>query len=349
MNYVLDIRELLDSIMEMGRLTMKAAACSVLLIDEQRRELVFEVTHGEARSALQNFRMPMDAGIAGWIATHGEPIIIHDVSKDSRHYRQADQISGFSTRSIIGAPLVARGKLVGVIEVINKLDGSSFDECDLELLATIASDAATAIDNARLCQVIQAEELGRYGETIQALAAAVDAKDPYTRGHSERVTEYSVLTAESLALAKEDREILRSAAVLHDVGKIGIDERILRKPVPLSPWEWLQMCTHAEKGAHIVDHIEFLAEAKPAIRGHHERFDGNGYPDGLRREEIPLGARIIAVADSFDAMTTDRPYRKARSLDFALSELKRGSGTQFDPEVAAAFVRAYETRDKPST
>ncbi|MBI2864952.1 MAG: HD-GYP domain-containing protein [Chloroflexi bacterium] len=248
--------------------------------------------------------------------------------------------------AIKGGPVLARGKLIGVGEVINRLDRSGFDESDPELLANIASDGTTAIDTVRLCRVIQAEGTGARGDTIQALAAAVDAKDPYTRGHSERVTHYAVLAAEDLALGKQERETLRRAAVLHDVGKIGVDERILRKPVALDPGEWLEMCTHPEKGAHMVEHIEGLAETRPAIRGHHERLDGHGYPDGLRGDQIPLGARIIAVADAFDAMVTDRPYRKALGVEFALSELMRVSGTQLDPEVAAAFVRAFEAKDK---
>lgn len=340
MNSILDVKELLDQIMEMGRLTMKAAACAVMLVDEERRELVFEVAKGEAGSALQQYRMPIDAGIAGWIATHGEAVIINDVSKDPRHYRQADQTSGFSTQSLIGAPLLTRGKVIGVMEVVNKLDGSDFDKDDLELLNTLASDAAVAIDNASLYRAV----LGGYVDTIRALAAAIDAKDPYTRGHSERVTQYSLLAAEALALPREERERLRYAAVLHDVGKIGIDDRILRKPAPLDKDEWEIMCTHVDMGAQIVDNIEFLAGAKPLIRGHHERFDASGYPDGLMGQDIPLGARIIAVADSFDTMTTDRPYRKSPGVDFALNELRRCSGTQFDPEVAEAFIGSFEAK-----
>jgi HD-GYP domain-containing protein (c-di-GMP phosphodiesterase class II) len=173
---------------------------------------------------------------------------------------------------------------------------------------------------------------------MKALAAAIDAKDPYTRGHSERVTTYSLQIAQRCGLADRDLDTVMYAAILHDVGKIGVDEAILRKPDQLTPAEWEVMTRHPAIGSQIVEGVAFLREAQPCIRHHHEGFDGSGYPDGLRGEAIPLGARVIAVADVFDAITTDRPYRAALAQPEALNELRREAGRHLDPQLVAIFV-----------
>jgi putative nucleotidyltransferase with HDIG domain len=179
---------------------------------------------------------------------------------------------------------------------------------------------------------------------LKALAATIDAKDPYTRGHSERVTEYAQHAARATpGITERDLEHLKYGAILHDIGKIGVDERILRKPGPLTRREKAVMDGHPATGASIVEGVAFLKEALPIIRHHHEHYDGQGYPAGLRGDEIPLGARILAVADSYDAMTTLRPYRPPMSQEQALQELRRCSGTQFDPATTAAFVEWMRT------
>ena len=167
--------------------------------------------------------------------------------------------------------------------------------------------------------------------TIKALAAAIDEKDPYTRGHSERVSRLSVLMARSLGLGSREIQNVQIGSLLHDVGKIGIDDRILRKPAVLTEDEYRYMKQHPEKGASMLAPIKNMMEINPAVRHHHERWDGGGYPAGLRGEEIPLIARIVNVADTFDAMTTNRPYQKAMSLEKAVMRLKELSGTAHDP------------------
>ncbi len=194
---------------------------------------------------------------------------------------------------------------------------------------------AIAIDNARLYQDLEATFLG----TISALAAAVDAKDPYTYGHSNDVTEYSIAIAEQLLLSDFEIETIRIAATLHDIGKIGIDASILNKPGKLSLEERAIVNRHPAIGVNILESLDFLKDAVPLILFHHERFDGEGYPSGITDGSIPLGARIIAVADSFNAMTSDRPYRKALSLQQAIEELQNNAGTQFDPTVVEAFLK----------
>ncbi len=178
--------------------------------------------------------------------------------------------------------------------------------------------------------------------SIRMLAAAIDAKDPYTRGHSERVKDYSMVIGRALGFSAAELERLEIGALLHDVGKIGIDDRILRKPTNLTPDEFEIMKTHPDKGAAILSQIEQLRDIIPGTRAHHENYDGSGYPQGLKGEEIPLLGRVITVADTFDAMTTDRPYQKAFTLEFALNRIRTMSAVKYDPKIVDAFGRACE-------
>ena len=179
-----------------------------------------------------------------------------------------------------------------------------------------------------------------YLMTIEALAAAVEARDPYTHGHTQRVEEYAVIMARALGCDEAEVSAIRRASVLHDIGKIGIEDAILRKQGRLEPEEELRMQRHPVIGVDMLKGIDFLDPVLALIRNHHERWDGNGYPDQLREDEIPLGARILAVADALDAMTSDRPYRAARTFEYAKTEILKGSATHFDPEVVTAFIRS---------
>jgi len=187
---------------------------------------------------------------------------------------------------------------------------------------------------------------------IRMLAAAIDAKDPYTRGHSERVKDYSLVIARQMGFGPAEIERVEIAALLHDVGKIGIDDRILRKPTNLTPEEFEVMKTHPDKGASILSQIAQLSDIVPGTRSHHENYDGSGYPQGLKGDQIPLLARLITIADTFDAMTTDRPYQKAFTLEFALNRIRTMAGVKYDPKVVESFSHACEegkvTLHKPS-
>jgi putative nucleotidyltransferase with HDIG domain len=184
-----------------------------------------------------------------------------------------------------------------------------------------------------------AETERTYDTTLQALSNALDVRDSETEGHSRRVVEYMELIIRELAVAPSQVAVLRRGALLHDIGKIGVPDDVLRKPAALSEAEWAVMKRHPEHGARIIAQIPFLEDVSRIVRHHHERWDGAGYPDGLVGEAIPLGARIFAVADSFDAMTSDRPYRRAMSVDEARREVGRCRATQFDPMVVDAFMR----------
>jgi HD-GYP domain-containing protein (c-di-GMP phosphodiesterase class II) len=181
--------------------------------------------------------------------------------------------------------------------------------------------------------------------SIRMLAAAIDAKDPYTRGHSERVARYSIAIGKNLNLGQKDMTNLRISALLHDVGKIGIDDRILRKPGALSDEEFDVMKQHPAKGAAIMSGVIQLHDCIPGMKYHHEKWSGGGYPEGLVAEAIPMQGRIVAIADTFDAMTTNRPYQKAMEIGYVVEKIKSFAGTRFDPKVVDAFVQAVKRGD----
>ena len=249
--------------------------------------------------------------------------------------------------SALCVPSFFRDNLLGILLLGKKEDSSQFKKDELGFFAALASDVAMALRNAQLFKELQ-DELDKrrslFMHTTIALAAAVDAKDHYTHGHISRVTSYSMVIAlklkEKSGLDDKFMENLEIASLLHDIGKIGTPERVLNKTDTLTVGERNIIEKHPVDGVTILQAIRELEEALPGVKHHHERYDGSGYPDGLKGKEIPLIAAIIAVADSYDAMTTDRPYRKALSREAANSELLRCSGTQLDPDVVKAAVEA---------
>ncbi|MDQ7857556.1 MAG: HD-GYP domain-containing protein [Armatimonadota bacterium] len=217
--------------------------------------------------------------------------------------------------------------------------GLSFIESDLGLVVT--GLAAVMFIEAYYPWKLLGEQGGVLLTSLQMMAQAVDLKDPYTSNHSQRVSRYAVRLARTMGLPEEEVERIRIGALMHDIGKIGISGRIIRKPGRLSPEERVKMQQHSAVSADIIEPLEILGESARMVRHHHENWDGTGYPAGLRGEEIPLGSRIILVADAFDALVTDRPYRKGASRPEALNVIRKHAGTQFDPVVVRALERVY--------
>ena len=338
----LDLNELLTKIMKTATKVMRCETSTVYLVDEATNELYFSIIQGDSKvgAKLKEIRLPMGTGLAGWCAQNNAPIIVPDTEKDPRFFKGADKKSGFVTRSMICVPMCLKERVIGVLQVINRTGEIPFNDHDLETLKAVATQAVSAIENARLYENIQKI----YLSTIEVLATAIDAKDPYTRGHSRRVTLYSVAIAEQLGLSAKEIENIRYSGLLHDVGKIGISDSIIRKPGRLTDEEYGIIKTHPSIGARILKPVDFLADKIPGVLHHHEYYDGRGYPDHLVGEDIPLAGRIICVADCFDAMTTNRPYRKGLSVNTVIAELKKLSGKQFDPICVEAFLRAFDEK-----
>ena len=286
-----------------------------------------------------------------------------ETSLDVRGLPADDNITGRFQPDVLETyvPVWRDGQVIGVAEVYRDISDltAAVRRIQLVVLAVVAAVAGSLFAGltgiyARSTTTIreQAQALresmrrleASYEGTLRALVAALDSRDHETEGHSQRVVAYARLIAAELGVAGADLATLEQGALLHDIGKIGIPDGILCKPGPLTNAEWLTMRQHPEIGASMLNGIPFLQPALPVVRHHHERWDGRGYPQGLRGETIPLAARIFAVADSFDAMTSDRPYRRGRPRAEARAELQRGAGTQFDPAVLAAFLRIPDER-----
>lgn len=266
----------------------------------------------------------------------GRESVLFKDCQQSLEFQVSESVARGPMASIVCAVLRSPEQTLGVLHLDRSILQAPFTETDLFLADSLA--AALALGVERLQMVDRQHEL--FLQTVTALAQAVEMRDSYTGDHTHRVTSYSLILAEELGLPADQRQLLRAAAALHDIGKIGIDDTILRKPGRLSEAEFSQMKTHVTRGSEIIQMIPGLSWAMPVVRGHHERWDGTGYPDKLKAEDIPLPARVVAVADAFDAMTSDRPYRRGMPAHAAFAELEAGSGKQFDPQCVEAFFRA---------
>jgi HD-GYP domain-containing protein (c-di-GMP phosphodiesterase class II) len=338
--------QMLEQVIKTTQKTLSIAAASILLFGDNEEELFFEVASGPVGKVLRQVKLNTRYGIAGQVARTGRPLIVNDVTRSEKFHKMIDDTTGFQTRSLICAPLMVRRRILGVIEVLNKLDGTEFGEQDLEAVVSVATTTAMSIENTRQYQEI----LDAFKNTISTLAAAIDAKDPSACGHSQRVMEYTIMAGTYFSLSPEENETLRNAAVLHDIGKIEIDSCILNKDGPLTEEEWEIMRHHPAAGANLIKEITYLEKASELVLYHHERYDGKGYPRGLRGEAIPLGARLIAIADAFDTMTTGRAYRQVMTIDKAIVELQECAGSQFCPVAVEAFVSGLQVHtggDKP--
>lgn len=332
----LDPLRVLSLALEKAEELCRAETSSIWELDEERSELFFRVVRGRVAGEIRGLRVPLGAGIVGAVAASGRAELVNDVENDPRW--RGDPAEEFRTRAILAVPLVAHGRVIGVLQLLNPLERAAFTEDDLRRLRLFAGPLAHALDNARL----YAAQKRQFVETVTALAEAIEKRDPYTGGHVRRVVVYSLLLGREMGLSRSELEQLRLGATLHDVGKIAIPDEVLRKPAPLDRGEFEVMKRHTLDGAEIVSRVRGLRALIPAVRSHHERLDGAGYPDGLGAEAIPLVARIIAVADTYDAMTTDRPYRRGMAPAAAFAEIDRHAGLQHAGEVVAAFRRLFE-------
>jgi response regulator RpfG family c-di-GMP phosphodiesterase len=278
---------------------------------------------------------PEHLNLTALLAAHGEnqPVLVHGERGGVFVTSDAPAVT-----SLLSVPLRVPQRIVGVVTAVSVTPGNRFSEGQRKLLSVLGGRAAAAIDNIRLFENLQST----FRETIQGFARALEAMDRYTAGHSDRVTRLARMVALELDLPLDEVETITQAALMHDVGKIGCQAN-LNKPGKLSAEEYEIFKAHPTYGKQILEPITFLRPIIDGVHSHHERWDGTGYPEGRRGEEIPLAARILAVADTYDAMTSSRAYRKALAHEVTMREIRRCAGSQFDPNVVAAFERAIET------
>jgi len=324
----LDPQEVANLIIYEANRLIKADKVSLMLISEDTGLL--EVIAGLGEEAKTKMTLKVGEGIAGYIALTGKAEILNDVSADLRFLAGTRKVS-----SMMCAPLRIKDNVIGVINLSSE-EPANYTAEDLKLLSALTLQAAAAIENARLFDNLKDSFL----TAVYTLAETIEKRDPYTGGHTKRVMEYSLAIGHFFDLSDQEMERLKLAAVLHDVGKIGVRDNILLKNGKLNDEEYSEMKRHTIYGGEVLKYIKYFKDIIPGVMHHHERYDGKGYPEGLKGDQIDVIARIISVGDTFDAMTSDRPYRKALSKEVACAEIAKYSGTQFDPEVVKAFLKA---------
>jgi putative nucleotidyltransferase with HDIG domain len=333
---VTDLDALLRLIAEATVTMVGAERATIYLVDQARQEFWSRVATGKG---VGEIRFPIGVGIAGTVAQTGETISIPDAYADPRFNDESDKRTGFRTRNLLTLAMTDHdGAVIGVFQAINKKDGD-FTLEDEATLRSLASSAAVAVENAQLVTAQKRLWLS----LIETLATTVDARDQQTAGHSKRVTRYAAVIGAEAGLSDEDLERLQAAALLHDYGKIAVRDRFLQKPGKLDDAEFAYMKAHAEKTAEFLSYLDFppdMREVPEIAAQHHERMDGKGYPKGLRGSEILLGARIVAAADVFDALTAPRYYKPAYSLAKTVELMDGMAGDHLDPAIVAAVHRA---------
>jgi len=303
---------------------------SIMLFNDGKNAL--EVINARGTEYEPKMTIKPGEGIAGTVYSTGISEIVNDVVAERRYKIGKNKVS-----SLMCAPLKTKNNIIGVIN-ISSMEPKIYTSGDLKMFTALASQAGIAIENARLYDHLKETFIN----TVHALAETIEKRDPYTAGHTKRVMDYSLIIARSLNLPEKDLSRLKLAAILHDIGKIGIRDDILLCQRKLTDEEFEAIKKHPLYGEEILLPIKYLKESIPGIKHHHERYDGKGYPEGLKGDSIDVIARIIAVADAFDAMTSNRPYRNAMHHKIALEELKKNSMTQFDPIIVDAFLRAND-------
>jgi putative nucleotidyltransferase with HDIG domain len=317
---------------------LQAEAQSLWLADHDQSTVACHFATGPGATQVEGITLSLSEGIVGATITHQQSLLIHDAQSDDRHSRRADAATGRITHSLLSVPLVRGGVAIGAMQAVNKAQSRPFDQADLELYRAIADIAALALENALLFSQLE----GSYNATLEALSTALDQRDHETEGHSQRVAAYTVRLGQELGLPVEELRFLRRAALLHDIGKIGIPDAILNKPGPLTQSERQVMKRHPRLGFEMLQRIAHLSRERDIVLTHQERWDGHGYPLGQAGQDIPLASRLFAIVDTFDAIRSDRPYRKGRDYATACQIIASESGKQFDPQVVAAFLRIPE-------
>jgi len=330
----LKLDDILQTILDFSIKISGADRGSIMLLDKKKRIFFIKIPYSKSEKNIDKITFAENENTIGWVVKNKKFLYIEDLEND-KHFSKIKIILR-QIKQLLIIPIIVEDKVKGVIN----LENTSLNPDTIDLLMSFSEGAAVAINNARLYQKIQ----DSYFEIAKALSQAIEAKDPYTHGHSARVVEYTVLIAQKLDLQEEEKELLKYAAMLHDIGKIGVRGIVLNNPKGLTGEEYDEIKKHPLVGESIIKPIELLQPIRPLIKHHHEWYNGKGYPDGLSGENIPLGARILAVADAYDAMKSDRPYRKALTEETAIQELKRGNGTQFEPKIVEVFLEILKQK-----
>ncbi|OGF52552.1 MAG: hypothetical protein A2044_02340 [Candidatus Firestonebacteria bacterium GWA2_43_8] len=317
---------------------MDAKGSTLRLLNEKTQELELCVSYGLSTKCMDGQNLKVFTTSEGEVVETHQIMFIEDL--ESSKYEMAPQLLAEGIKSLVCIPLLAKNKVIGILTLYFRYK-REFSENDRKLMMIFTSHTAIAIENTRLFK--NWKEM--YINVIKSFATALDEKDNYTKGHSEEVLRYAKDIAIEMGMKESEMELLQYSAILHDIGKIAISDSILKKPAKLTKEEYEIIKKHPVIGSNILGNIEEFKEVAEIVAHHHERYEGGGYPDGLKKDDIPILSRIISVVDSFEAMTSDRPYRKAMSHAEAVKELEINKNTQFDPSIVDVFIKVITKRD----
>ena len=344
----LDLRLTLQFILEQVSHLLNVDAVDILLLNEKTLMLECASSRGFRHFSLQHSTQRLVDGQAGLAALARRLVQVHDVPRTIRDFAHAELLVQEGIVSYLGVPLLSKGHILGVLEVFHRGPLNPTPDW-LEFLQTLAGQGAIAIQNAVLFENLQRSNLElsmAYDATIEGWSRAMDLRDHETEGHCQRVTAITLELARAIGVCEEEQVYLRHGSLLHDIGKMGIPDSILLKPGPLTEEEWEIMRRHPQFAYEMLSPIAFLQDALDIPHYHHEKWDGSGYPQGLEGEQIPLAARIFAVADVWDALRSDRPYRSAWSVERTREHLHRSAGSHFDPAIVEVFLNSILAFDE---
>ncbi len=333
LNSTLALNQVLDLIMAKAIEMLECEAGSILLYNKEKGCLYFSASTTSDSKNLAEIPVPLTDSLAGAIFSKNIPLVVNNVENDVRHNSSVAAQANFHTRSLLGVPMRIQNRVMGVLEALNKREGA-FTEEDVKILTAIASQAAVAIENAQLVEALQES----YESTLEGWAAALDLRDKETEGHSQRVTVLTLQLAQEIGVGQEALTYLRQGALLHDIGKMAVPDKILHKNGPLTEREKAVMRQHPVNAYNMLYPIAYLRPALDIPYCHHEKWDGSGYPRGLKGEDIPLPARIFTIIDVWDALRSNRPYRKAWSKKKTIAYILEEAGKSFEPGLVKSFL-----------
>lgn len=334
LNSSLESDSVRQTAIDAARTLVNCEASSLLFLNPKTGGLYFDIAIGDQGARVKTIELEKGQGVAGWVAENRKPIVIKDAQNDPRLFRGADKQSGFITRNMLCVPVATRNKFIGVLQALNKRE-RTFDQTDARLLTALASQIAVALENAQLYESLK-ESLY---SVVHVLVDTIEKRDSFAAGHAKRVSKYCMAIGKELGLNKNQLVNLKLASLLHDVGMVSLPDDQLRRRAKNGFEEERIIKKHIQLGVEILSSVPHMRPILPIIKHHHEAFDGSG-PFRVAGDKIPLLSRIIAVADTFDAMTNDRPYHLCKGYDSAVVELGNQAGKKLDPHIVKAFVNS---------
>jgi PAS domain S-box-containing protein/putative nucleotidyltransferase with HDIG domain len=339
----LDLRLTLDILLDQVTRHLNVDSADILLVNPASQAFEFMAGRGFRTTALQHTNLRLGEGYAGLAALERQIIRVSNLSASLGDFKRAPQLTDEGFVEYLGVPLIAKGQVLGILEIFHRRH-IEVDEEWMNFLESLASHAAIAVDNATMYNNSQRSNIEltmAYDDTLEGWSKALELRDQGTEGHNQRVAAMTLRLAKSLEIKTDDLLHIRRGALLHDIGKMGIPDHILLKPGPLNSEEWAIMRNHPEYAYNLLSSISYLKPSLDIPYCHHEKWDGTGYPCGLKGEQIPIFARMFAVVDVWDALLSDRPYRPAWNEDQVFSFIREQSGKHFDPLMVEAFMKLF--------